>query len=282
MSNLLQNSPIELDKFSIKDHSMWQKLFSKQVSNLHDKAFRPFLDNLERLELTEDHIPSLEVLNHKLLVISGWQTIPVSGLIEHELYFQLLASKKFPVAMIMRDNDEENLSKDPDIFHEIFGHCTMLLTPEYAHFMSEFSRFLLAVRKIDRPLFARLLWFTTETGLINTPEGLRIFGSSILSSYTESTYSLQSTEPTRKPFELVEMFREPYRADILQKTYFILEDPKQLYSLLDDTDKLYKVVNQARLLGEHTPRFPITNDKYSNIGHCFSTEKKSFASVSEV
>jgi phenylalanine-4-hydroxylase len=37
---------------------------------------------------------------------------------------------------------------------------------------------------------ARLYWYTVEFGLIATPAGLRIYGSGILSSASESVYCL--------------------------------------------------------------------------------------------
>jgi phenylalanine-4-hydroxylase len=278
MSNMLQNDSVTEERsFSSDAHLMWQKLFSKQITNLKDKAFPTYLINLEKLGLLHERIPTIEELNIRLSA-TGWQVIPVTGLIQYELYFELLANRKFPIAMIMRLDNEENLCKDPDVFHEIFGHCTMLITPEYANFMQEFAKFALTIKKTDRPIFARLIWFTTETGLINTEHGLRIFGSSILSSYTESIYCLESHEPIRKPFNIVNIFREPYRADILQKTYYILENTNQVYGLLNNTNELYEAVKIARELGEFIPRFPITHDKYSNIGHCHHINE--FANIS--
>lgn len=269
MSILLQNDAFNEEcNFSIYENEMWKKLFTKQVKNIQDKAYPEFLHNLNLLDLKANRIPNIKEINSKLFAATGWQVVPVKGLLDHELYFELLSNRKFPIAMMMRTNDEENLSKDPDIFHEVFGHCTMLISREYADFMYEFATFSKSVKVSDRPIFARLIWFTTETGLIHTENGLKIFGSSILSSYDESIYCLTSPIPTHKPFNLIDIYREPYRADILQTTYYLLENTNQLYSVLDNINELYNALQIARLLGEHPPKFTVTNDKYINIGHC--------------
>ena len=274
MSNLIQNSNLFQDHvFSDADYAMWKKIFIKQIVNLQDKAHPIFLSNYKRLKLSANEIPKLGDLNAILLATTGWQVVPVDGLIGNEQYFHLLSKRIFPVAMIMRTSNEELLSKDPDIFHEIFGHCTMLMSSDYADFMQEFAKFALTVKTIDRPIIARLLWFTTETGLIKTESGLKIFGGSLLSSYAESIYCLTSKVPILTPFNLIDIFREPYRADILQKKYFILNDMRQLYCLLNKVNVLLRAVGAARALGENPPLFPVTFDKYSNVGHCYSLKK---------
>lgn len=265
MSHMLQNV---CNDTSSPDDEMWEKLYSKQLDNLQGRAFNTFLDNLVKFDLPRNKIPTLIEISARLQDVTGWQVIPVTGLIKHDEYYSLLAEKKFPCTIFIRKEHEENISKDPDIFHEVFGHCTMLFSPDYAIFLQEYAKFALTVKTQDQPLFARVLWFTTETGLINTDEGLRIYGSSILSSFTESQYCLQDKGPIRKPFDLVSIFREPYRADMLQKVYYVVNDCKQVYSLLDNIQVLYQALATARELGELPALFPVDYNKYTNIGHC--------------
>jgi phenylalanine-4-hydroxylase len=76
---------------------------------------------------------------------------------------------------------------------------------------------------------ARLYWYTVEFGLIATPEGLRIYGSGILSSAGESVYSLEDPRPNRARFELRRVMRTRYRIDAFQQTYFVIDDFQQLF-----------------------------------------------------
>jgi phenylalanine-4-hydroxylase len=254
--------------FSDEDNEMWQKIYKKQVKRLENTAIPVFLNNLKKFNLSPDRIPNLNQISDQMFAATGWRTVPVDGLAGYIKYFNLLKEKLFPVAMFIRRNSEENLSKDPDIFHEIFGHCTMLLSQDYADFMQKYGEFALTVAEVDRPLFARLIWFTTETALIHADGALKIFGSSILSSYSEAFYALNSNKPLRKAFDVINIFREPYRADLLQKVYYVLDDPQQVYSLLDNTNKLYEALQIARKLGELPALFRTTSSKYANIGHC--------------
>lgn len=268
MSTLLQNQSIEELSYTENEHGIWEKLYHRQVENLQDKAYSIFLNNLKLFDLSKNKIPQFNEVSEKLYSTTRWSIEPVAGLIGYESYFNLLKKKKFPVATFIRPHHQEDLSVDPDIFHEIFGHCTMLLCPKYAEFMSEYANFALSIKEHDRPLFARLIWFTTETGLLSTNEGVKIFGASILSSYKESNYCLGDNDIIKKEFDVVNVFREPYRADILQKVYYLFERPEDIYNLLLNTSKLLSLTKVARELGEFKPLFPVVKNKYANIGHC--------------
>src|SRR5262249_41977802 len=76
---------------------------------------------------------------------------------------------------------------------------------------------------------ARLYWYTVEFGLIAAKEGLRIYGSGILSSAGESIYSLDDPRPRRLRFELRRIMRTRYRIDDFQKLYFVIDDFQQLF-----------------------------------------------------
>lgn len=257
--------------YTKKDHQMWQTLLEKQTINLQDKVNPVFLHNWRKFNLPSQRIPLLNEISERLYAATKWKVEPVLGLIGYETYFSLLKNRRFPVADFIREESELELSKDPDIFHEVFGHCTMLLSQDYADFMSEFGKFALTISSEDRPMFARLIWFTTETGLIQYERQIKIYGSSIISSYKESLYCLQN-QVIHKPFDVISIFREPYRADILQNVYYVLEQAQQIYNLLADTSYLFKLLKKARLLGEHPALFPVVKSKYCNAGHCCPVE----------
>ena len=76
---------------------------------------------------------------------------------------------------------------------------------------------------------ARLYWYTVEFGLIRTPEGMRIYGSGIVSSHKESGYCLESPAPKRVGFDLMRIMRTNYRIDDLQEIYFVIDSFGQLF-----------------------------------------------------
>jgi phenylalanine-4-hydroxylase len=88
---------------------------------------------------------------------------------------------------------------------------------------------LKALRLGALPYLARLYWYTVEFGLIRSDDGLRIYGSGIVSSRTESVYCLESPEPRRIAFDLLRIMQTDYRIDDLQAVYFVIDDFRQLF-----------------------------------------------------
>jgi phenylalanine-4-hydroxylase len=177
----------------------------------------------------------------------------VPALIDFQAFFELMANKKFPAATFIRTRKELVYLQEPDIFHEIFGHCPLITLPVYADFMYEYAKLGLKANHKDRVMLARLYWFTVEFGLIQTNDGLRIYGGGILSSHGESKYCLDSDKPLRKHLDAIEAFRTPYRIDIFQPVYFVINDLAELFNLIE-LDLMAKV-NEARELGMHPPLF---------------------------
>ena len=62
-------------------------------------------------------------------------------------------------------------------------------------------------------------------------DGLRIYGSGIVSSYTESVFALDDPSPNRVRFNLERVMRTRYRIDDFQETYFVLGDLEELLEL---------------------------------------------------
>ncbi len=95
----------------------------------------------------------------------------------------------------------------------------------------------------------RLYWYTVEFGLINTPQGLRIYGSGIVSSRGESLHALESDAPNRIGFDLMRVMRTRYRIDDFQKTYFVIDSFDALIqATAADFTALYAQLQQAQAL----------------------------------
>ena len=94
----------------------------------------------------------------------------------------------------------------------------------------------------------RLYWYTVEFGLIRQADGLRIYGSGIVSSKGESIHCLESDAPNRIGFDLERIMRTRYRIDTFQKTYFVIDSYEQL---MDATGPDFTPI-YARLAGEES------------------------------
>lgn len=241
--------------WSAAENDVWKQLYERQMAILPGRASEEFMAGLHKLDLTPGHIPQLPDVSSKLKTLTGWCVETVPALISARAFFELLADKRFPAATFIRCQDELNYVQEPDVFHEIFGHCPMLTDPVYADFMHRYACKVLDMPESDWALLQRLFWFTVEFGLIKTRQGLRAYGGGILSSISETAYSVESDIPIRVLFDPVVAFRTPYRIDMLQPVYFVIDDYHQLYDFV--TQDMAVFLSRARALGEFPPVFPV-------------------------
>ncbi len=64
----------------------------------------------------------------------------------------------------------------------------------------------------------------------------------------------RATVPERKPFDPIEALRTPYRIDIYQSVYFVIDSFDDLFNLAQMD--LMALIREARRLGMHAPTFP--------------------------
>jgi phenylalanine-4-hydroxylase len=235
------------------EHQIWHELMARQLKVLPERACDDFLLGLDELDLRQDAVPQLEWVNRVLVKATGWQVERVPALIPFERFFQLLANKRFPAATFIRRREDMDYLQEPDIFHEIFGHCPLLTNPYFADFTENYGRLGLMASPEDRVYLARLYWLTIEFGLVMEEQGMRIYGGGILSSSEETLYCLDSDQPQRAPFDLLEVLRTPYRIDILQPIYFVIEEMRTLYEVTKLDVMGY--VNEAKRRGLFKPKF---------------------------
>ena len=235
------------------ENNTWKTLVERQKDIVIGRCSKEFLRGLEILDFKPDEIPQIPEINKILNEHTGWGVEPVPALIQPAEFFNLLANKKFPAATFIRIPEELDYLQEPDIFHEIYGHTPLLTNQAYADFMEKFGKLALKAEPKDRRRLFRLFWFTIEFGLVKTEEGLRAYGGGILSSIGETQYCL--TEKSEKqPFDILEVLRTPYRIDIMQPVYFVLEDFNDLFTILDND--ILGLIEKSKELGDHPPKYP--------------------------
>jgi len=240
--------------YTDEEHSVWADLYSRQMDIIEGRVAREFLDGLDMLGLPAERIPQPKEVSKVLMERTGWQVEPVPALINFDRFFNLLAERKFPAASFIRTREEMEYLQEPDIFHEIFGHTTMLTHQAFADFTEAYGKAGVRASKAERVFLARLYWFTVEFGLLQTPDGVRIYGGGIASSPGETIHALESDEPLRRPFDPIEALRTPYRIDIYQPVYYTLDHMNDLFEL-SSTD-LLGLIREARALGQFEPTYP--------------------------
>ena len=218
------------EEYTNEEHATWDLLFSRQLEILADRAAPEFLAGLKRLELSRTGIPNLARLNPALKALTGWEIVMVPHLVPDEVFFRHLANRRFPAGRFIRRRDQLEYLQEPDVFHDIFGHIPMLANPVFADYMRAYGQGGLRAMNLGTlKNLARLYWYTVEFGLINSPDGLRIYGAGIVSSAGESRYALASMSPNRIGFELERVMRTEYEIDQFQKSYFVIDSYRQLF-----------------------------------------------------
>ena len=205
------------------EHDTWDTLYARQMKILPGRAADVFMKGLDALDLNTGGIPDFAVMNPKLQALTGWTVVCVPGLVPDEVFFDHLANRRFPSGQFIRKPDQLDYLQEPDIFHDVFGHVPMLTDPDFAAYMQAYGKGGQRAAGLGMlPNLARLYWYTVEFGLMQTPDGLRIYGAGIVSSATESVFALEDPSPNRLGFDLERVMRTLYRIDDFQQVYFIV------------------------------------------------------------
>ncbi len=229
--------PQDWEAFSADEHAMWDRLFARQCDMLPGRAAAAFLRGVDVLKLSRPGIPDYRELNARLMAATGWQVVAVPGLVPDDVFFDHLANRRFPAGNFIRRPDQLDYLKEPDVFHDVFGHVPMLADPVFADYMVAYGKGGLrslgfgALHKL-----ARLYWYTVEFGLIEEAGGLRIYGAGIVSSYGESVFALDDPSPNRIGFDLLRIMRTDYRIDDYQQNYFVIPSLEHLLKVTVETD----------------------------------------------
>lgn len=240
-------------RYTSEENLIWHELITRQFPIIDHRACNEYKRGLDLLNLHQDKIPQCPEVNLILNQQTGWALEPVAALIPFDIFFNLLANKKFPAATFIRRREELDYLQEPDIFHEIFGHAPMLTNQAYADFTQKYGELALKATHQDRVMLAKLYWFTIEFGLINTEDGLRAYGGGILSSKNETIHALESSVAIRKPFDPLEVLRTPYRIDIMQPIYYVINSFDTLFELINMD--LLGLIQEARHLGMFEPLY---------------------------
>lgn len=229
--------PQNWDAFTAGEHAVWDMLFERQMRLLPGRASRAYLHGLELLKLSDGGIPNFEELSERLTKLTGWQVVAVPGLVPDDVFFDHMANRRFVAGNFIRRPDQLDYLQEPDVFHDVFGHVPMLADPVFADYMQAYGcggRRAMELGALKQ--LSRLYWYTVEFGLIEEAEGLRIYGSGIVSSFSESRFALESDSPNRIGFDLKRVMRTEYRIDDFQQNYFVVPSFDELLRVTVETD----------------------------------------------
>jgi phenylalanine-4-hydroxylase len=229
--------PQNWSAYTAEDHATWDTLFARQSKLLPGRASNAWLRGLDVLKLSKPGIPDFEELSERLTKLTGWSVVAVPGLVPDDVFFDHMANRRFVAGNFIRRPDQLDYLQEPDVFHDVFGHVPMLADPVFADYLAAYGRGGQRALGLNALKYlGRLYWYTVEFGLIAEPEGLRIYGSGIVSSYAETRFALDDPSPNRIALNLARVMRTEYRIDDFQQNYFVIPSFDELLRLTVETD----------------------------------------------
>jgi phenylalanine-4-hydroxylase len=211
-----------------EEHALYRRLFERQSKLVPRYACPEWIDAIAALDAGRE-IPKLHEVSTALRSRTGWEIVPVPGLIPDEAFFTHLANRRFPVTVWLRKPEEFDYIVEPDVFHDFFGHVPLLFERTYADHLHEYGKGGLKAMRLDAvKLLARLYWYTIEFGLIRVDSSVKAYGAGLLSSGGELAYCVEDPRPRRLPFDLERVMCTEYQIDRYQETYFVIDSFAQL------------------------------------------------------
>ncbi|WP_262908597.1 phenylalanine-4-hydroxylase [Hymenobacter translucens] len=225
----------EYDRYTTQDQLVWKVLFDRQTALLHKRAASAFGRGLTAAGFTRQGIPHFDQTSERLFRATGWQLVPVAGLLDAPTFFGLLAARRFPATTWIRSMAQFDFIEQPDLFHGVFGHVPLLMDQAFADFL-HFLGHVAGLHLHDAAALeqlVRLYGFTVQFGLVQEQGQTRLYGAGLLSSSGEIHHCV-ADETTRRPFDLASALHTPYSEEHLQDQYFVLSSWEQLTESVAD------------------------------------------------
>jgi len=268
---LFIQQPYEL--YSEQNHEAWRKLYARLLPRWDRYANEHFLGGIHSLCLDPNRIPRLEDVNRFLRPLTGFQTKAVSGYVPSFVFFDCLRNRAFPTTVTIRRSDKLDYLPEPDIFHDVAGHVPMHTDKNFAEALVRFgecahtaAEMAAGIRGPDTRThyltsviraMARFFWFTIEFGLMRGADGLKVYGSGLLSSYGEIAHAIEAPEVQRVPIQLEWAINQGFEINHYQPLLFIVDSFDHLFSLVDQLENWMK----AGKLSNVAPGEPEVNEE---------------------
>ncbi|HYZ83741.1 MAG TPA: phenylalanine 4-monooxygenase [Bryobacteraceae bacterium] len=245
------HQPYEL--YSDENHETWRQLYARMQPLWRRYANDRFLQGVESLAFRPDRVPRLTDVNRFLEPLTGFQAKAVSGYVPAFTFFDCLRNREFPTTITIRALDSLDYLPEPDIFHDIAGHVPMHTDKAFADTLVRFGECAHTAAEIAAEIrdpvrqtsvltsilraMARFFWFTVEFGLMRGKDGLKVYGSGLLSSHGEISHSIESPEVQRFPIQLEWAINQAFEIDHYQPLLFVVDSFDHLFDLVGQLER---------------------------------------------
>lgn len=222
--------------YTEEDHKVWTTLFSRIMQFLPESADDLVLEGLRKIGFPADHIPNFQEINDRISTFSDWEIIPLEDMVDDQAFIGMLAQKKYPCRTWIRSVEQMEAEVDEyDMFHDVIGHTPLLTRPNYCDYLTGLGQ--LALEYIDNKeamnMLKRIYWHTIQFGIKASDNSLKIYGAHLLSSRSETIYSL-SAGVSKYDFNIRKIIETPYVRNRFQERYFVINSYEDLFNSLDE------------------------------------------------
>jgi phenylalanine-4-hydroxylase len=173
-------------QYTREEDALWE-LVSAELARKHRAcACAEYLRAARRLDLPRQRVPQLREVSERIEGLTHFRIEPVAGLVSTRRFYGSLADRRFLATQYIRHHSVPFYTPEPDVVHELIGHCNTLASPVFADLYERAGRASLRA-EADESLefFSRVWWFSLEFGVVHEDGELRTYGAGLLSSYGE-------------------------------------------------------------------------------------------------
>jgi phenylalanine-4-hydroxylase len=223
-------------EYTAEQHAVWAELVRRRRPQIEAYACRAYLDGYQIIGLEDDRLPNLASISARLKPRTGWSATPVSGFLPSDAFFEMLDARMFPTTTWLRSRESLGYTPEPDIFHDVFGHVPMHAHPVFADFLQHYGSVCARIKdKETLERLGRLFWYTVEFGLIREDGKIKVYGSGVISSESESTNVIDGGCQVLD-FNLDEVLATPVVVDQIHHRLFAIESFDQIYQAMREAE----------------------------------------------
>jgi phenylalanine-4-hydroxylase len=164
---------------------VWATVLDHLAPLHRSRACPQYLEAAPGFDFQFDHVPSFAELGAYLQPRTGFRLEPVAGLVTPREFMARLGDGVFLATQYMRHASTPLYTPEPDVVHEVIGHAPLLAHPTFASLNRSFGEATARADEARLLELIRVYWYVLEFGVYEAPDGLRVVGAGLLSSFGE-------------------------------------------------------------------------------------------------
>jgi phenylalanine-4-hydroxylase len=201
-------------RYTPEEIKTWGLVYSN-LESLQDayacKEYREIMPLMEKhCGYSKSNIPQVKDISDFLRSRTGFQLVPVTGLLSSRDFLSGLAFRTFFSTQYIRHSSRPLYTPEPDICHELMGHAPMFADSDFADFSQEIGLASLGASDDDIRRLASCYWHSVEFGVLQEPNSkkpfdpislgsksvaIKAYGAGLLSSFGELEWACKIRKP---------------------------------------------------------------------------------------